>query len=65
MIRKTVFSVSTDETRYVLNGVNFLMENGKITLIATDGRRLAFIQRELPDKKSLWAPLSPQKPSTN
>lgn len=61
MIRKTVFSVSTDETRYVLNGVNFLMENGKITLIATDGRRLAFIQRELPDKKSVVGAIIPTK----
>jgi DNA polymerase-3 subunit beta len=61
MIRKTIFSVSTDETRYVLNGVNFLMENGKITLIATDGRRLAFIQRTLPDKKSVVGAIIPTK----
>lgn len=61
MIRKTVFSVSTDETRYVLNGVNFVIENDSITLIATDGRRLAFIQRTLADKKAPVGAIIPTK----
>jgi DNA polymerase III subunit beta len=52
MIKKTAFAVSTDETRYVLNGVDFIVEKGKINLISTDGRRLALIQRELADKKA-------------
>jgi DNA polymerase-3 subunit beta len=52
MIRKTIFAVSNDETRYVLNGVNLLIEKGKITLVATDGRRLAFVQRDGADKKA-------------
>ncbi|MBI2070598.1 MAG: DNA polymerase III subunit beta [Elusimicrobia bacterium] len=41
MIKKTVFAASTDETRYVLNGVLFILAKGKINLVATDGRRLA------------------------
>ena len=48
MIEKTIFSVSTDETRYSLNGV--YMESGgsdKIRMVATDGHRLAFIERPL------------------
>lgn len=61
MIRKTIFSVSTDETRYVLNGVNFVIENDTLTLIATDGRRLAFIQRTLADKKSAVGAIIPTK----
>ena len=52
MIKKTVFAVSTDETRYVLNGVNIILEKGKVTLVATDGRRLAFVQREGVDKNA-------------
>jgi DNA polymerase-3 subunit beta len=61
MIRKTVFAVSTDETRYVLNGVNFIVEKGKITLVATDGRRLAFVQREGVDKKAAANAIIPTK----
>src|SRR5919198_4198646 len=38
MIERTIFSVSTDETRYSLNGV-FLEENsaGKVRMLSTDG----------------------------
>lgn len=32
--------VSTDETRYVLNGIRFEIANGSVKLIAADGRRL-------------------------
>jgi DNA polymerase III subunit beta len=61
MIRKTSFAVSTDETRYVLNGVDFIVEKGKITLVATDGRRLAFIQRDCADKKAAANAIIPTK----
>jgi DNA polymerase III subunit beta len=46
MIERTIFSVSTDETRYSLNGV-FIeeAEGGKIRMVATDGHRLAFEER--------------------
>ncbi len=50
MIRKTIFAVSTDETRYVLNGVYFQVEGGKLRMVATDGHRLAFIQKKLEGK---------------
>lgn len=46
MIRKTSFAISTDETRHVLNGVLFSMSEGKARMVATDGRRLAFILRQ-------------------
>lgn len=47
MIGKTSFSISHDESRYVLNGILFKIENGKIILVATDGRRLASIEKEI------------------
>lgn len=50
MIHKTIFAVSTDETRYVLNGVFFQAEGGKLRMVATDGHRLAFIQKKLEGK---------------
>lgn len=61
IIRKTIFAVSTDETRYVLNGVDFIVEKGKITLVATDGRRLAYIQRDCGDKKAQASAIIPTK----
>ncbi len=50
MIHKSIFAVSTDETRYVLNGVYFQAEGGKLRMVATDGHRLAFIQKKLEGK---------------
>ncbi|MCS7089208.1 MAG: DNA polymerase III subunit beta [Verrucomicrobiota bacterium] len=47
MLRKTAYAVSTDESRYVLNGVFFSLREAKLTLVATDGRRLALVEQEL------------------
>jgi len=41
LIRQTVFAVSTSETRPVLTGVNWKIENGEIICTATDSHRLA------------------------
>jgi DNA polymerase-3 subunit beta len=53
MIEKTIFSISTDETKYNLNGIffKFIDESDKpgLRLVATDGHRLALIQKELAD----------------
>src|SRR5207237_8131167 len=46
-LRKTSYAISTDETRYVLNGVLFSFKDNKLTLVATDGRRLAMADIEL------------------
>ena len=46
-LRKTAFAISTDETRYVLNGILFTFKEGKLTMVATDGRRLALVDLEL------------------
>jgi len=51
MIRKTIFSVSHDETRYVLCGVYFNVERGKMKMVSTDGRRLSYISREVASEK--------------
>jgi DNA polymerase-3 subunit beta len=47
MLKKTSFAISTDETRYVLNGILFSFKDNKLTLVATDGRRLALVDIEL------------------
>jgi DNA polymerase-3 subunit beta len=46
MMRKTAFAVSTDESRYVLNGIFFSLKDNKMTMVATDGRRLALADEE-------------------
>ena len=46
-LKKTAYAISTDETRYVLNGINCSFHDNTMTLVATDGRRLAMIDHEL------------------
>ncbi len=41
MIRSVSYAQSTDENRYVLNGVFFSFAENELTVVATDGRRLA------------------------
>jgi DNA polymerase-3 subunit beta len=46
-LKKTSYAISTDETRYVLNDILFSFKDNKLTLVATDGRRLALVDLEL------------------
>ena len=41
LIRQTVFAVSTSETRPILTGVNWQIEEGILSCTATDSHRLA------------------------
>jgi len=47
MMKKTSFAVSTDESRYVLNGILITLKDHKMTMVATDGRRLALVDEEV------------------
>ena len=48
MIKKSSYAISNDETRYILNGVFFEpREGGKVRMVATDGHRLALVERDL------------------
>jgi len=67
MVTKTQFAITGEDTRYFLNGALFILQPGKMQLVATDGHRLALvatarekgkdeaddIQAILP-KKTLW-----------
>ena len=46
-LRRTAYAISSDETRYVLNGIFTQFKEGKLTFVATDGRRLAMVESEL------------------
>jgi len=41
MLKSVSYGQSSDENRYILNGVYFNFADEKLTLVATDGRRLA------------------------
>ncbi|MEJ1973699.1 MAG: DNA polymerase III subunit beta [Lacunisphaera sp.] len=47
MLGNVAYAQSTDETRYILNGVYFNFKDGKLALVATDGRRLALVSKEI------------------
>ncbi len=47
MLGNVAYAQSTDETRYILNGVYFNFREGKLALVATDGRRLALVSKEM------------------
>src|ERR1700741_1313922 len=45
MIAKTGFAIASEETRYTLNGALMVLKPESITMVATDGHRLANIER--------------------
>jgi DNA polymerase-3 subunit beta len=47
MVKSVSYAQSSDETRYILNGVYFSFKDGKLSLVATDGRRLALISKDI------------------
>jgi DNA polymerase-3 subunit beta len=49
LIDKTKFAISTEETRYYLNGIYVHGHNGKLRAVATDGHRLALAEMDLPE----------------
>lgn len=51
-LKKTAYAISVDETRYVLNGILFSFKENKLTLVATDGRRLALWETDVEFPKS-------------
>ncbi|WP_375547906.1 DNA polymerase III subunit beta [Oceanicaulis alexandrii] len=67
LIDKTRFAISTEETRYYLNGIHLhaAERDGRKTLraVATDGHRLALAETDLPDgAQGMPAVIVPRKP---
>ena len=47
MLRKVAYAASQDDTRRTLKGVLMSFKDSKLTMVATDGRRLALIEQEM------------------
>jgi DNA polymerase-3 subunit beta len=43
MVAKTQFAITGEDTRYFLNGAQFVLRPDSMTLVATDGHRLALV----------------------
>lgn len=61
MLRKVSYAQSSDENRYILNGVFFEFTEGRLTVVATDGRRLAKCERQLPGSDKPLALILPAR----
>jgi len=46
LVAKSLFAIAAEESRYMLNGSLLLLKPDSITMVATDGTRLAHIQTE-------------------
>ena len=44
MVTRTQFAITGEDTRYFLNGAKFVLTPKSITLVATDGHRLALVE---------------------
>ncbi len=51
MIKLTSFCVGHEDSNYVLGGILFEIDQSKIKLVSTDGKRLSFSQKKLPPKQ--------------
>ncbi len=47
LIAKTSYAICHDETRYVLSGLYMAVSQGKIVVVATDGKRLAYMEKSV------------------
>ena len=56
MIGRTAFAISMEESRFTLNGALLLMKPDGLTMVATDGHRLAFVQAAPGDSGTVSKP---------
>ena len=48
LISRTIFAISTEDSKFTLSGALLLLKPGSITMVATDGHRLAHIEKSEP-----------------
>ena len=63
LITRTIFAISTEDSKYTLSGALLVLKPGSITMVATDGHRLAHVEKteELEDVSEEIRVLVPKK----
>jgi DNA polymerase-3 subunit beta len=61
MIKKTTFASATERSRFAINGVNVVLNNGQLDMTATDGRRLANISTKIKSKVDDFSVIVPSR----
>ncbi len=61
MIGKIIFAVSSEESRFQLNGAPFKLKEDSLEMVATDGHRLALVENILEGAKAEDGVLVPRK----
>ncbi|HYR86284.1 MAG TPA: DNA polymerase III subunit beta [Terriglobia bacterium] len=63
LITRTIFAISTEDSKYTLSGALLLLKPGSITMVATDGHRLAHVEKseELEEVREEIKVLIPKK----
>src|SRR5579884_501769 len=63
MISKTIFAISMEESRFTLNGALLLLKPTGLTMVATDGHRLALVDQAIafPNVSGVYRALLPRK----
>ena len=63
MISKTIFAISSEESRFTLNGALLLLKSTGMVMVSTDGHRLAMVECtvDMPTIVSTYRALLPRK----
>ncbi len=48
MIASTIFAISAEESRFTLNGALLILKDSGLVMVATDGHRLALVEKHVP-----------------
>jgi len=48
MISNTIFAISAEESRFTLNGALLILKETGLVMVATDGHRLAMVEKNIP-----------------
>ncbi|MBM3725680.1 MAG: DNA polymerase III subunit beta [Acidobacteria bacterium] len=63
LIARTIFAIAMEETRFTINGSLLVLKPDSVTMVSTDGHRLAMVEApaELPGVVGLYKALVPKK----
>jgi DNA polymerase III subunit beta len=65
LLDRTRFAISTEETRYYLNGIHLHAFEDRLRAVATDGHRLARVEAPLPDGAAGMPPIIVPRKTVN